>query len=338
MIDTISIYTTISSTIYNKIYNNSTIKSSHSNETGEIFYKIINSHLEGSYSSSLSVRVDYCLEGYKIKIEGSYHKIKLGYNSHNGFCNLNYIANNLIGMVEDYYKIELPQLEYWYISRVDIAICYDLENQNNIAQYINNLKNCTFPKRKVNFYKNESLYSSGSSTTIKIYNKLKEFNKHDKKKFINTNFNLLDYINNIKGYLRFECEIKKRKLLKIYNKEKHIKVIDIKYNELKKVWREEFVKLIKLSENEMIKLNEKEKVKLYLEYYYTKIKARNLYNFYLSILVDGLDKVKSNISKTAYYKNLKELKALNIDFSQTYNIEFSNTYIDFNPFLAKEVV
>lgn len=87
MIDTIKIYTMINKDIYNKIYNNSIIKTSYNKKDGDIYYEIVNDKLEGSYSSSLSVRVGSGVKykfvnNYYIEIEGSYHKIMRGYNSH----------------------------------------------------------------------------------------------------------------------------------------------------------------------------------------------------------------------------------------------------------------
>ena len=61
-------------------------------ETGEIFYNITNDHLKGSFDTSLSVRVGEgakykFINMYYLEIEGSYHKILKGYNSHNGYYN-----------------------------------------------------------------------------------------------------------------------------------------------------------------------------------------------------------------------------------------------------------
>lgn len=70
MIDTIKIFSMIDKNIHDKISNNSIIKTSYSNGTGEIFYKIINDKLEGSYSSSLSVRVG---EGAKYNFKDKYY-------------------------------------------------------------------------------------------------------------------------------------------------------------------------------------------------------------------------------------------------------------------------
>lgn len=41
-----------------------------------------------------------------------------------------------------------------------------------------------------------------------------EFKKHDLKKFYNTKFDLINYINTITGFIRFECEIKKENVIK----------------------------------------------------------------------------------------------------------------------------
>lgn len=70
MIDTIKIYSMIDKYTYEKISNNSIIKTSYNSSTGEIFYKIVNDKLEGSYSSSLSVRVG---EGTKYNFIDKYY-------------------------------------------------------------------------------------------------------------------------------------------------------------------------------------------------------------------------------------------------------------------------
>lgn len=70
MIDTIKIISMINKSTYDKIANNSIIKTSYKRSTKEIFYEIINDHLEGSYSSSLSVRVG---QGAKYKFIGQYY-------------------------------------------------------------------------------------------------------------------------------------------------------------------------------------------------------------------------------------------------------------------------
>lgn len=342
MIDTIKIVSMIDESTYDKISNNSIIKTSYKKSTKEIFYEIVNDHLEGSYSSSLSVRVGkgekYRFIGqYYIEIEGSYHKLINGYNSHNGYYNIYTICGNLIKIVNDYYEIKLPSIQHWFLQRIDIAICYDLQQNENVRKYINNLSMCQYPRRNIKIYQDESIYLTGSTTTLKIYNKLLEFKKHDIKKLKNTKFDIFTYMNEIQGFIRFECEIKKKKLADLY-KTKFIRVRNINYEELKKVWCEEFMKLLKLFNTDLQIISDKKEIEKRLYTLYAERKASILYNFYLSIMVDGLKNVKKRTKKSTYYRNITDLKKANIDFSQTYKINLKKDIIEFNPFQYKEVV
>lgn len=344
MIDTVKIYTSINKEIYTTIYNKSIVKSSINKSSGELLYEIVNDSLEGSYSSSLSVRVgcgvkyNLCDLDYFIEIEGSYHKICKGYNSHDGIYNLQYIVKGFIELAENAYNIKLPALENWYLQRIDIAKCFDLINQKNVVEYINSLSNCTYSRRKLKFFANESLYAAGTTTTLKIYNKYLEFKKHDQKKFVNTNFDLQKYYERIDGYIRFEIEIKKKSLQKMYGQDKkHISVINLNYREFENIWRIEFMKLLGMIENDLEVVRGKEEVKQRLLYIYKKSKAMRLFNFYCSIQMNGIDFVKRDMPSTCYYRNIKELKEARVDYSQIYEIkEVQNFY--FNPFEYEEVV
>ena len=342
MIDTIKIYCEIDNNTYLSIYNTSIVKTSYNKEDGEIFYEIVNDHLEGSYDSRLSVRVGcgskyrFANQGYYIEIEGSYHKLVKGYNSHNGYYNLEFVSKSLIEIVELSYNIKLPTFDNWFLQRCDIAICYNLENQKNVKSYINSLSRCNYPRRKAKFYYDESIYLSGTTTTLKIYNKLLEFRKHDLKKFLNTKFDIENYEKQILGFIRFECEIKKKKLQQIFNNISHIKIKDINYEILKKVWCEEFMKVIKFINNDLKIVRGREEVQERLNTLYKPSKACRLYNFYCAIQLNGENIVKENTPKDTYYRNIKDLKTAKVDFSQSYKIEECDLFY-FNPFEFKEV-
>lgn len=343
MIDTVKIYCEIDKGTYDRIFNLSIVKSAIDRKSGELLYTISNAHLEGSYSSSLSVRVGtsskyrLCSTGCCIEIEGSYHKIFRGYNSHNGFYDLQFICIELIEIVCNYYNTDLPPIENWYLQRCDIALCFNLNSQDDVCKYINNLSSCNYSRRKVKFFSNETFYVSGTTTTLKIYNKLLEFKKHDMKKFINTDFDLISYISSIKGFIRFECEIKKKLLKELYNNI-HIKVIDVNYDELRKVWSDEFMKLYKITNNTLEIIEEREEVLERLKKFYKPVQAVNIYNFFVMCKTDGVENVKKRLSQATYYRNIKYLKDLNIDVSQKYDIiEQEASIIQFNPFTAVEV-
>lgn len=348
MIDTIKIYAEISQDIYDVIRSKSIVKSAIDFSNGSILYDITNDSLIGSYDTRLSVRVNCGSKyrfasksgGYIVEIEGSYHKWTTGFNSHNGFYDLQFICDSFIKHVSIVYNVDLPDISLWYLSRCDIAICYDLNNNNNVKSYINSLSRCNYPRRKMKFYSDESLYLSGCSTTLKIYNKLLEFRKHDLKRFTGTDFNINEYLKIIDGFVRFECEVKKPKLLKYYNKEnsnfKHINVIDVKYDDLKCIWSEEFMKLLKFIENDLDIVRGREAVLERLKSLYKPRLVNVLYSFYCSIQLNGVKDVQMYLSEATYYRNLKYLKEAKIDISQSYKVEEMSFY-NFNPFNAKEV-
>lgn len=344
MIDTVKIYCAISKELYTNIHNKSIVKSSIDLGQGEILYEITTGYLEGSYSSKLSVHTDCCgkyvslEDNYYIEIEGSYHKITKGYNSHDGIYNLMYIVKGFIQLAENSYNIKLPPAENWYLQRVDIAKCYDIGNQKNVCEYINSLCHCQYARRNLKLYSNDGVYVPGTTTTLKIYNKLSDFKKHDQKKFKGTDFKLINYINHIDGFVRFEVEIKKKSLQKLVGKDiKNISVKSLEYKDLEKFWSDEFMKLLGMFEEDLKIVRGKETVKSRLLYLYGNAKGMRLFNFYCSIQMNGLDFVKKDMSSSVYYRNIKELKEARIDYSQMYEFKEVSTYW-FNPFEFEEVV
>lgn len=346
MIDTIKIYTQINKAIFDKIKSLSIIKSSYNCFDGEIYYEIINDHLIGSYDSRLSIRVGcgskyhFAEDGYYLEIEGSYHKIVRGYNSHNGYYDLNFVCKSLIELAENSYNVNLPNIDKWFLQRCDIAICFNLNNQENVKSYINSLSRCQYPRRNVKFYYDESMYLSGSTTTLKIYNKMLEFKKHDLKNFasnLDNSFDIYKYLDTIKGFIRFECEIKKKKLCSLFNNDKHIKVIEVNYNLLRNVWSEEFMKLLKIIKNDLEIVRSREDVYNRLNSLYKKCTANRLYNFYCCVKLIGFVDAKEKFSKSTFNRCIKQLKEAKIDFSQSYKIEEKEMF-SFDPFEYKEVV
>lgn len=341
MIDTTKFYCIVSEEVKSKIKSKLDLSAKINADTGEILYMFSSGGMEGSYSTNMHINTEDTGSKYGLGnnciliVEGSYHKWSKGYNSHNGYTNLNLILQNVIRHLELEYDVKLPRFFKWYIQRVDISICYNLENQENVKAYINNLSYMTYPRRKTRFYCNESLYFSGSSTTLKIYNKFAEFTKHDLSRLVKANFDFGDMLQNIQGFLRFECEIKKKKLCDIYQ-EKNILVCKVKYEKLYEIWKSEFMKLYKINENglKIVKDNNDVKNRLYSKY--SNSKASNLYGFYLSVIHEGYKNVLAENSKSTFYRKISELKDAGIDFSQSAfiveDIDYNERFIDFNPF------
>ena len=120
-------------------------------------------------------------------------------------------------------------------------------------------------------------------------------------------------------------------------KNKYVRIRNVNYDDLKKVWSDEFMKLLKFYDNELTVVREREKVKDRLYTFYGETKGKNLYDFFCSLIIDGVLVVKNNMSKPSYYRKIKFLKDVGIDFSQKLDFE-ENNLIDFNPFTFEEVV
>lgn len=344
MIDTIKIFTMIDKKTCEEIESISTVRSSIDRRTGELHYELNSSKLVGSYSNTINIRTgEGATYGFKDKkylsIEGSYHKLVNGYNSHNGYYNLQEIVRFFISAVSYDFQVELPSIKHWFLQRCDIAIVFDLNFNENVCKYINNLSLCSYPRRNMKFYPNESIYVSGTTTTLKIYNKMIEFRKHDMKKLFKYNFGIEGYLQEIDGFIRFECEIKKKKLQEIY-KSDYIRVFNVCYDDLKSVWSDEFMKLLSFLKSDLTVVKNKDDVERRIFTYYAENLrgARALYTFYLSYMLDGKESVKKRTSKTTFYKSVNRLKALNIDLSQKFQLVDQSESIDFNPFEWQEVL
>ena len=350
MIDTVRILTKIDKETYKIIYENSIIKNSFNVKTGEIYYSISSDNLPGSYSSSLFVRAydrgekygfgDSCV----LVVERSVHKLVFGQNAYNGFYDLKIVVDYLKFFVENAYCVKLPDYNKWFLLRIDIAKCFDLGSQHKVCNYINSLSNLDFPRRNLKYYKDSCIYFTGTTTTLKIYNKLLEFKAHDRCKLAKIDsFNLEEHENKISNFVRFEVEIKKKKLLSLFKKiygsiVKNVRCIDFNYEILENVWVDEFMKVLKVNLNGLKKVSDKDLVKDRLYMLYGKNYGNNLYSFYLSLCVDGCKSVRQSITKSTYYRKINDLKNADIDFvsnkiSIVYNSD--NDFVDI--FELKEV-
>ena len=102
-----------------------------------------------------------------IEIEGSYHKITMGHNAYDGFYDIQRICKGLINIVENHYNISLPDLENFYLQRIDIAKVFNLCEQKKVIDYINNLKLLSYPKRKIKHFLDERCIFCGTNYYFK---------------------------------------------------------------------------------------------------------------------------------------------------------------------------
>ena len=357
MIDTVKIYCQIDKFIFDKVeLATEIVKQGINKSTNQIFYEIVNDHLCGSYDTRFSVRVctgdKYGFAGYCIEIEGSPHKIIRGQNAFNGFYNLSKICDFLIGLAEYSYDVILPDLQFWHLQRVDIAKCFDLGENKNVVEYVDNFRFLHFPRRQPDNYGISGVEFCGTTTTLKIYNKWLDFIEHDKKRFKDfnikclndKNYNLLfdidDYYNKIKGFVRFEVEVKSKyikKLVDKYDMNDNF-VINFDYGMLEGVFDLEFSKIFKFVKSDFSKVCEKNEVRNRLREIYKPRLAGLLYNMYMQLITDGFETTKDFYVKSSFYRNLKYLSEAGVDYTQSdISFIYKSNIINLDIFIAKEV-
>ena len=111
------------------------------------------------------------------------------------------------------------------------------------------------------------------------------------------------------------------------------------YELLEKVWIDEFMKVLKINYSDLKKVSSKASVKNRIYKNYNSSYASALYNFYLSLVVDGCKSVKKSTPESTYYRKIKELKDLGVDFtSNKISIVHTNKSNFIDIFQMKEVV
>lgn len=311
-----------------------------------------------SYSTSLHISVDDVtyLQPFLV-VEGSPHKIFKKQNAYDGFYNLTEILHLIVDFINKNTSLNLPIDEnLWFVAKVDITRCFDLGDNQKVCNYINSLSFCSYPRRKNMFFQDESVYFSGTTNTLKIYNKFLECKKNDLSKLRKLDFFDLDsHLKKISGYVRFECSIKPKTLKKIFSKKntnipkgivsnlnllKGVSfelpcVSDVNYTILEEYWQCEFSRLLKISSTskDVLSFNTNTEVFNQLINIYGGITANRLYSFYLVLKSDGYSALKRKYSSSTFYRYINQLKSANINLANRCNFNASN----FNIFSFREV-
>ncbi len=145
-----------------------------------------------------------------LKIEFSAPKIMLGNNIRTIDENMADVVVHTVKIkFEKTFQIKLPRVSDWFLNRLDVCSNYELSNADMVKDIINYLQRLDYPRKKKEFYENESIYCPSRHATLKVYAKGPEFKKHDMKRFKNEveSRNLFNDANRI---IRAEAELKTR--------------------------------------------------------------------------------------------------------------------------------
>lgn len=91
-------------------------------------------------------------------------------------------------------------------------------------------------------------------------------------------------------------------------------------------------------ETDLSIINNRSDIKTRIYENYSKRRAKTLYDFYLLIIMQGIQEIKRNTDKSSYYKNISDLKKIGVDFSQKLEVDLADNILQFNPFEEDEVL
>jgi II/X family phage/plasmid replication protein len=323
-------------------------------DTGELIYEFSTGKVEGTHDSTLNIKIN---RDNTIKLYGSVHKIIMGNNIAYGSDNILLLANVMKKLLQQKFGFKLPDVITWEVKQIDYTLTFDLKDDKFVAEYINSYKEVTYPRREnIQFYKDRSFYVPGTTTTIKLYNKYREFIRHDKNKLskILSNEKINQLLNLSNGMLRIEVAVKSKKLKEVfpntvyrktvekqYAKAKKIYGIgsqelesferdfrrnivtlqDIKMNKIKKVWESEVFKLTRENRKDIVNKSNLVIERLHDEY--GNRSANSLYGFWILLSTKGEEHAKKiytgkdNKVTTTFYRNRKKLVNAGISWRET---------------------
>lgn len=310
--------------------------------TGELLYHFTSGELVGSYDYRIRIKVDNTewikednlspqrVETYwHIVVECSLHKLLMNHNCFGGPCDIKKSIAYLVGFLENVMQVKLPKYEDWEIKRVDVAKIYYFNDKSICKRIMNNLRNCYYTRRKPYIY-DTTVSFPGSTTTVKIYWKGPEYEKHDYKRFkkyilreVDKSWNKqncdlihhklalqLKHFDNIleKAYriIRYECEIKKRKLKEVFKNDR----ILVKYlNDeiLHSIADAELFKLMKEDDSMNNIVRRSDLVLERLHQIYGTNQANALYSTWTKLVQFGEKRTKETLSKATFYRHKKQL-------------------------------
>lgn len=350
---------------------------------GEIFYCFYSGNLDGSFDYRIRINIDnrdwVKPEGVKtpisietdwyIKVECSLHKLLFNHNVYGGPTEIKKSVLYLIRFLEEKTGLLLPDFLLWEVERIDVAKIFIFNSYPICKKVLDSLKNGVYSRRKLMPYSNGVMFS-GSTTTCKFYGKGDEFKEHDYKRFnkyiareidlacgkdnydrveqklIFLKWEMDKVLERAKRTIRFEVEIKPRKLKDIFNAEKvTVSILDdailhsVMESELRKCIKEdEDMDIVRRSDLVIERLNS----------VYGTSKANYLYALWAKMVQFGEKAVKEEFSKATFcrYKkllldagvswmvtnvNLRQISIVPDDFTF-----LDDRYVDSN--VAKEVL
>ena len=317
------------------------------NATGQELYSLTAGTLEGSFSSSVSVRV--CREEFKVfrpsdtprwavserewrrlqglpasvekmpcepflQVEGSLHKAMLGHNVEGGSDDLHACSAWFVDDLSRRCGVRLPSWDGWRTLRVDNSEVFNLGSPEACASWNRGLSQAQYPRRKVLRYGDETVMFPGTTTSFKSYHKGPEFARNGFKQIVRCfgkarAIELQEIANSL---IRCETSIKGKKLKADFGEYPPVAELDDKYIQLLSEHETNRVMREGKAGMEHVRTNDAVNSRLYEVY--NEGLASTLFGTWLKLAAFGEERVKAQMKTPTYYRHRKQLQEAGVSW------------------------
>jgi II/X family phage/plasmid replication protein len=259
-------------------------------------------------------------------IECSIPKAFHGQNIYGAIEDFQDACARLQGLIERLTGVTLPPVAKWVVQRIDWAENFALPYQA-VQEFFEGVYHIGFPRRKMQKHGNQSIFTPGSTTTVKLYHKGPEFEKHDRKHLYmvyraayqacrtkrekpnwaheqaSRKVNALQRLANMR--LRAEVEIHAEKFN--YDFGHMPKVSEITTEYLQAVFDKEMARLLREGAASIGKVRTSLAVRDRLESRYTPELAGLLHGFWFGLATHGEEDMKARSPRATFYRRRKQL-------------------------------
>lgn len=319
------------------------------NDTGELVWEITRTNLQGSFDSRIMVKPMYedCSNSRGGKpewhpsppylvIECSVAKAFHGQNVYGVIDDMQAACERLRALLQQLLGTPLPPTANWTVQRVDWAENFQLPYQA-VQEFFEGIYHVAFPRRKMNKYSNESIFTPGSTTTIKLYHKGPEFQKNDRKRLYvvlrklyqenrprnaspdwahrqaSRKVAALQRLAN--NRLRAEVEIHAEKLDYDFGHKPKVHEITTAY--LQALFDKEIGRLLREGSEGVQIVRTSLAVRDRLEAHYSMELAGLLHGFWLGLATHGEDDMKKRLTRPTFYRRRKQLVDVGVSWLAT---------------------
>lgn len=297
------------------------------NSTGEVLTEFTAASLSGTFDHR--TRVEVCREEIKsipailtrsgkpeffkapcshVIIEGSVHKAICGQNIAHGPEDPRAAIRWYAAHISERLGVDLPDGDGWQVMRLDWAECFDLGSFEACAEFVSQLRQAKFPRRKMVAFGNETVSTNGTTTGWKVYHKGPEFATHDRKR-LRHHFTpeQVECIQSMAdGILRTETAIKLKKLINDFDANPTVNRLTEAY--VSAVHDRETERVIRESENDMNTVRHTQDVQRRLYETYGTRQGGHLYGTWLTFCTIPEEMLRSRLSLRTFYRQRKLLQ------------------------------